>query len=185
MTGPCAFSETKFVCAMADAHRHELGFIPHSVYDAALQRDTLRVKQTDGEWTSFLLHGPLKFETKIWQTFTIEHLRRQAVATELVRELLERMRQQNLERVTCRVADDLEAVAFWKQCGFEAIGSVPTDDVWKRPLTRYEFIFAAGQQIDAIIAAARKRGKTQQLLNFFATGEQFDRTLKRKARRER
>lgn len=182
---PCATADEKFVRAMADAHRHELGFIPHTVYGQALTRGTLRVTPDGTDFAGFVLHGPLKFEAKIWQTFTIEHRRREEIGTAAVRSIIDDMRALNLERLSCRVADDLEAVAFWKALGFTAVAQIPRDDMWQRPLTQYEFIFPAGQDVDELIAAARKRGTTQKLLDFFGTGQAFDKTIKRRARRER
>ena len=77
----CITSEEKFVRAMANQHTHELGFIPHSVYGQALTRGTLRVTPEGTDFVGFVLHGPVKHHTRIWQTFTVEHRRRDQIAT--------------------------------------------------------------------------------------------------------
>lgn len=185
MTGPCSSSQAKFVDAMARAHTHELGFIPNTVYDAALERGTLRVYDRDRDHIGFILHGPLKYEAKIWQVFTLQEFRLEDEAAACIRGILHDMRERNLERITCRVADDLEAVKFWQAMGFHAIEHIHTDDVWKRPLTRYEFTLPAGLQIDEAIAREKKKGKTQQLLDLFGMQRPFEASIKRRERRKR
>lgn len=181
----CITSEEKFVRAMANSHTHELGFIPHSVYGQALTRGTLRVTPEGADFIGFVLHGPVKFHTRIWQTFTVEHRRRDAIATAAVDSLLREMHARNFERVSCWVADDLEALKFWRAVGFFPCGTRGQGELHKRPATQLQFRFTAGEQIDQAIATARKRGKAAELLQLFAMEGKFEKTITRRERRKR
>lgn len=182
--GPCSPTDVKWAVHISDRHTHELGFIPNTAFDLAYSRGTLRVQHLDKEPIAYVLHGPLKPETKIWQTYTHENLRLQDHATEILNELIIDLMKAHAERVTCWVADDLEAVQFWAAMGFSPCGTRNRGELHKRPATRYQFRLPRGLAIDEDIATRLKRHRASELLRAFGMTEAFERQVKREHRRQ-
>jgi hypothetical protein len=173
----------KWVVHTSDHHTHELGFLPQAAFDLAHTRGTLRVRHIGSEPIAYVLHGILKPETKIWQTYTAAELRLDDHADSLVRELLIDLSKAHAERVYCWVADDLEAIHFWEAIGFTRCGARNTSDEHKRPATRFQFRLPKGLAIDDDISARLARQRAAELIRAFGMTGAFERQVKREHRR--
>jgi len=105
---------------LADAHRHELGFLRKAVYPESAERRRLwvAVHASSGEIAGFLHFGGTYPQLKVKQIFTSESARRQGVAQRLLSELVRYGEKHSMLGITARVGADLPANQFWARNGF-------------------------------------------------------------------
>ncbi len=108
------------IVATADAHRHELGFLPKAVYRESAQQRRLwvAVQSSRREIAGFLHFGGTYPQLKVKQIFTLETARRLGVAQRLLSELVGYGEKHSMLGITARVGADLLANQFWASRGF-------------------------------------------------------------------
>jgi len=124
------------IVAMADAHRHELGFLRNAVYRESAERRRLwvAVQASSGEIAGFLHFGGTYPQLKVKQIFTPETARRQGVAQQLLSELVRYGEKHSMLGITARVGADLPANHFWVRNGFSLHHTEPGGRTSKREI---------------------------------------------------
>ena len=127
------------VIATADAHTHELGFLPKAVYPESAGRGRLwvAVQSYSGESAGFLHFGGTYPRLRVKQIFTLKAARRQGVAQRLLRELVRYGEEHDMLGITARVAADLTANQFWVRSGFELHHTEPSRGATSRAINVY------------------------------------------------
>lgn len=112
----------KFLEHLSGVHKHELGFLPRLAYAQAVSLGRVFLCFENGEPCGYAIHGPPKRNTKIYQVVVTDDCRRVEHGTalvEAVRLVADAVRSHEL---SCHVAEDLDAVAFWTEIGFRIVG---------------------------------------------------------------
>ena len=127
------------IVATADAHGHELGFLPKAVYRESAERRRLwvAVQSSSGEVAGFLHFGGTYPQVKVKQIFTLETARRLGVAQRLLNELVRYGEEHSMLGITARVGADLPANQFWASCGFTLHHTEPGGRTTKREINVY------------------------------------------------
>jgi len=116
------------VAARADAEKLALGFMPESVYQEAALQGKLWVATTDTPEPTYLGHllfGGVFPVLRVFQIFVDVKVRRRNVGTVLISELVRYAEALSYLTITAKVADDLEANAFWQRHEFHVVRYVP------------------------------------------------------------
>jgi GNAT superfamily N-acetyltransferase len=116
------------VAARADAERLALGFMPESVYEEAALQGKLWVATTDTEVPAYLGHllfGGVFPVLRVFQIFIDPAARRRSAGAAMLAELIRHAESLGYLTITARVADDLEANAFWQAHEFNLVRRVP------------------------------------------------------------
>lgn len=113
---------TKFLDHLANRHKHELGFLPLKAYEQAIALNRVFLCFENGEPCGYLIHGPGKEETKIYQVVVAEDSRRIEHGTALVDAARMIADRANAHILSCHVAEDLAAVRFWQAIGLHITG---------------------------------------------------------------
>lgn len=113
----------KEVCKASDSHRHELGFLPWSVFEQFARRDELYVlvaHSPDGQkYAGHLLFDRRFPRAHVRQMFTSAEYRRRGAASQLLEHLRRSLTDSGFISLYARVAEDLgPANAFWQAQGF-------------------------------------------------------------------
>lgn len=127
------------IVAMADVHRHELGFLPKAVYRESAERRRLwvAVQARSREIAGFLHFGGTFPQLKVKQIFTLETARRQGVAQRLLSELVRYGEKHSMLGITARVGADLPANHFWVRNGLSLHHTEPGGRTSKREINVY------------------------------------------------
>lgn len=127
------------IIAMADTHRHELGFLRKAVYRESAERRRLwvAVQARSREIAGFLHFGGTFPQLKVKQIFTLETARRQGVAQRLLSELVRYGEKHSMLGITARVGADLPANHFWVRNGFSRHHTEPGGRTSKREINVY------------------------------------------------
>lgn len=119
-----------FVDHMQRYRWQELGFLPRRALEEYADRGQIMIVHHNAQPAGFMLyydgrHGnpPRKtpFTTKIHQICITDELRRQQLATTMIRKLTQLVANKGHTHIQCHCATDLPAVAFWEALGFELI----------------------------------------------------------------
>lgn len=127
------------IVATADAHTHELGFLPKAVYPESAERGRLwvAVQSYSSEVAGFLHFGGTYPRLRVKQIFTLKAARRQGVAQRLLRELVRYGEEHDMLAITARVAADLQANRFWARSGFALHHTEPGRGTTSRQMNVY------------------------------------------------
>ena len=116
----CSFVDV--VRQRADSERTALGFIPHSAYQEAAVQGKLwvAVALKDGleSYVGHLLFGGVFPTLRVFQLFVSCEWRGNRVGTTLIEQLIRHAESFNYLSIRAKVADDLNANAFWDRHGF-------------------------------------------------------------------
>lgn len=112
----------KFLEHLSGQHRHELGFLPRLAYAQAVGLGRVFLCFENGEPCGYAIHGPPKKTTKIYQVVVTNDCRRVEHGTALIEAIRLVADGVRTHELSCHVAEDLEAVAFWKEIGFRIVG---------------------------------------------------------------
>jgi ribosomal protein S18 acetylase RimI-like enzyme len=112
----------KFLLHLSDSHKHELGFLPRLAYSQALALGRVFLCFENGDPCGYLIHGPAKQHSKIYQVVVADDCRRIEHGTALVQAARMFADRAEAHTLSCHVAEDLEALSFWKTIGLEIVG---------------------------------------------------------------
>ncbi len=139
-----------------------LGFIPAIAYTEAIKRNRLVVELENDEPCGFVLWAKRGSTVRIHQCCIADDARRLRHATQLVTHTLTRPENKNARQLKLRVADDLEANAFWQTIGCQIVANVPGGKTYRRNINLYRLDLRnkaklATALIDAIWARRQKQ----------------------------
>lgn len=113
----------------ADREKDALGFLPEGVYKEAVTQGKLIVATHRGwrheTFAGHLLFGGVFPHGRIFQVYVRKKFRKQGVGRLLIDELVKQAEKASYLSLSARVADDLEANAFWSRMGFEHVRTAP------------------------------------------------------------
>lgn len=128
----------KFLLYLSERHRHELGFLPALAYKQAIELGRVFLCLDNGEPAGYLIHGPAKRESKIYQVVVTHDCRRIEHGTALVTAARMFFDAGMAETMSCHVADDLAANSFWQAIGLKAVGTRCRRQDRKRSQIKYQ-----------------------------------------------
>lgn len=112
----------KFLEYLSGIHKHELGFLPRLAYSQAIELGRVFLCFENGDPCGYLIHGPAKRITKIYQVVVTDDCRRIEHGTALVEAVRLFADAARAHELSCHVAEDLEAVQFWSEIGLQIVG---------------------------------------------------------------
>ena len=125
---------------IADAAKHEVGFLPSPAYADAAASGRLWVV-VDGLSQSspaaHLFFGGHANRLSVVQLWVSPNRRGQGIATKLLMRLFDFAEHRRKSVITARVAADLPANGFWQRAGFLRIRQLPPPKSTKRPINVY------------------------------------------------
>ena len=115
---------------LADNHRHQLGFLPESVYEDAAARGNLwiAVDEVSNVLCGYLYFGGQYPRLRVFQVCVHPDHRSSGTARKLVSELTQYGTEHGFLNVTARVSSKLMANRFWQRVGFHIVKQVPGKD---------------------------------------------------------
>jgi len=128
----------KFLDHLSGLHKHEVGFLPRLAYQQAIGLGRVFLCFENGDPCGYLIHGPPKRQTKIYQVVVTDDCRRVEHGTALVEAVRLVADAERAHVLSCHVAEDLEAVSFWKEIGFQITGERCRRQDRKRKQFRFE-----------------------------------------------
>ena len=129
-----------FMDDLARKNGHCVGFLPRVAYDQAVQKQRVKVLFVNNAPAGYVIHGPFKTTTKIYQLVIAEDLRRIEYGTALVDAVRKGANGAQAEELSLHCASDLEANTFWQALGFELAGERWKDKSRRRWQNRYSQI---------------------------------------------
>lgn len=127
----------KFLDHLSRKNGHCVGFLPLVAYMQALDNGRVSLLFYNDEPAGYMIRGPIKKTTKIYQLVVAEELRRIENGTALLDRLRRQATAESAHEITLHCAEDLDANYFWRQLGFEQIGRRLKDRTGKRWQNRY------------------------------------------------
>lgn len=112
----------KYVIDLAKKHTNELGFIPSPRIKEYIKKRRVYMEFENGEPCGYLIRGPFKPVTKIYQTCIQYDAQRRRHGFALLGRLIRDATRAGVGVISLFCADDLEANKFWKQAGFTFAG---------------------------------------------------------------
>lgn len=144
----------KFLDSLSRKNGHCVGFLPLIAYMEALNQDRVTLLFYNEEPAGYLIRGPLKECTKIYQLVIAEELRRIENGTSLLEHLRKQALAVDAYEISLHCAEDLEANKFWQTLGFQQIGRRLKDRSGRRWQNRYRQDLPA-KQLAILRKAAR------------------------------
>ena len=111
---------------LADAHRHEFGFLPKNVYAEAATRNNLwvSVDKVSRILLGYILFGGQHPQMKVFQVCIQDGHRSRGLARKIVSQLIKYGEYRGFLRITARVSSKLEANKFRQAIGFYIVKQV-------------------------------------------------------------
>ena len=111
---------------LADAHKHELGFVLRPALTNSIQRDEVFVAENSGNVVGFIeFHHRRDGQTTLYHIAVQSDHRRQRTGRQLVDALIRDAREHADGFVQLKCPVDLEANQFYERLGFSCIGIQP------------------------------------------------------------
>lgn len=107
---------------LQDNNTHELGFIPRDSLTTMATKGRVLPEFENDELCGYLLPGPIKKHTRIYQLCVQDDARRIIHGTDLVSRMIAACKQQRAHTLTLHCAQDLDANKFWPTLGFQHTG---------------------------------------------------------------
>lgn len=127
----------KFLDALSKRNGYCVGFLPLIAYEQAIDKDRVTLLFYNDQPAGYLIRGPVKETTKIYQLVIAEDLRRIVNGTALLNHLITQANAGRAHQITLHCAEDLEANLFWQSLGLQRIGKRLKDKTGKRWQIRY------------------------------------------------
>lgn len=162
-----------YMTKLAAECSHELGFIPNTVYPKAIIRGNVKFSTENGEPCGFLLHGPARHETRVYQTAIDFDLRRLEHGTHAVQRLIKEALENDQEKIILHCACDLPANRFWSALDFVCRGTRHEKHASRRTETRWELILPRGEDLERYLADQLKKTKAAAVLELFGQTGRF------------
>ncbi len=124
------------VQSFADKNKSALGFLPSSAFREQAFRNRLWIatREETNEFLGYLLFGVRFPSIKIFQIFVSPENRKQGIASNLVRQLVDFGEDNNYLTISARVAADLPANRFWESIGFNLVRQEPGGKALRRKI---------------------------------------------------
>jgi len=134
----------RMIASLADAHTHELGFLPmqtiHALYDAG----RVQVAEINDDPVGYLMRGRFASRTRIYQACIRADARRLTFGSQTLAALTASATAAKVHRISLWCAADLPANAFWLACGFQPQGTRTKSTKKRRRQIAYELVLPAG-----------------------------------------
>lgn len=127
----------KFLEHLSSTHKNELGFLPRLAYSQAIALGRVFLCFENGDPCGYLIHGPAKTHTKIYQVVVEDDCRRIEHGTALVEAARLVADRAEAHTLSCHVAEDLAANSFWKAIGLHIVSERCRRQDRKRKQFRY------------------------------------------------
>lgn len=175
----------KYAIALADRHKHELGFLPRTIYAPMHNAGRLLIAEENTDPCGFLLLGPKKKTWRIYQTCVQTDARLQDHGSDLVEQIIQQAIDASVHQIQLWCAADLPANAFWKSLGFQPISTRHKRKEKNRLQIGYRYELPNGTFHRETLAADTKWQTEKRLLNVLGTFQgNRDAINKRIAKRE-
>jgi len=127
----------KFLDALSKKNGHCVGFLPLIAYEEALNLGRVTLLFYNDEPAGYMIRGPVKECTKIYQLVIAEELRRIENGTTLLDNLRQKAVAGKAYEISLHCAEDLEANRFWQALGFQKVGQRLKDKTGRRWQNHY------------------------------------------------
>lgn len=149
-----------FAESLRKTHAYALGFIPATAYHDALARGRMLAITLDDEPIGYQLWARRKHVLRFHQTCVVPQFRRRLYAARQLACTASEPDARTAKLYRARVADDLEANAFWTACGFHVEATAPGGKTWNRTINVYELnvrgpMHLAQHLIEGVLAGHR------------------------------
>lgn len=112
----------KFLDHLQSENSHALGFLPFEALRQAIELGRVFLCYENDDPAGYLIHGPAKKHSKIYQVCVAEDARRIEHGTALVEAFHRVCLAADAHDLTLHCAEDLPANRFWQELGFEPAG---------------------------------------------------------------
>lgn len=119
---PDAPEFSKFLDHLQAQNKHALGFLPFIALRQAIELGRVFLCYENDEPAGYVIHGPGKRHTKIYQVCVAEDARRIEHGTALIEAVKAVANHHRAHDLTLHCAEDLPANSFWNALGFEPAG---------------------------------------------------------------
>jgi ribosomal protein S18 acetylase RimI-like enzyme len=116
------FDPIPFVDALSKKHYEEIGFLPRPRLEHYRDTGQLWTQDENGEPCGFLVWGNGWPVLRVYQVCIQYDAQRRLHGAELVGRLIRKAEEEGYERISCWVAEDIEANSFWESMGFRRFG---------------------------------------------------------------
>ena len=131
----------------------------------------------------FLLRGPIRPITKIYQACIQEDARRRMNGEQLVQALARLAELADAEQISLHCAHDLESNQFWRALQFQHRGIRQGRATRGRIHNRWVFDLPAHEVREAQVAEVLKGEKTLEILDLIGVRQQFTERVKQRLRK--
>lgn len=159
----------RYAADLADKEKHALGFLPRTMYGPAYAAGRLYINTENNDPCGFLLRGPFRKTTRIYQTCITEDLRWMEHGRDLAHKLVRDAASAGAHQISLWCAADLGANDFWKACGFDLVQPYVKRRRKNRPHHRWQIDLPAGQAHRAKLLADPKEQSRSKILNLLGT----------------
>lgn len=151
---------------LQDQETHALGFLPRERFPEYEARGQLLFLTQGTEPLGYLLRGPWKKRTRIYQIVIQEDIRLIEHATRLLNTFLAQAEENHVHEVTCWCASDLPANLFWTAIGFHADGTRCRRKDKRRHQTLYRYRLPAYHEHRTAIAKQLETDRLTRIRDF-------------------
>jgi hypothetical protein len=172
-----------FVRALANRERHALGFLPDTIYAPALVDGRCELITAEGWEAGYILRGPWREETKIFQIGVVPGVRLEDCG----RSLFLRMKAQaviaGVEAISLHCAVDLAANEFWEKLGLRCIGTRAPRSATAREAKKWQWLLPRGEALEKELSTLVQDSKQQRLLELMGVATKYREHLVKRTRR--
>jgi hypothetical protein len=115
-----------------------LGFLPLVTLERYADRDWIQSCRINNELVSYIVYGLHRDGMKIYQIWTVKDARRMAAAAAVIAAAEAAAVAAGIKKSSAWVAEDLEAVSFWKALGYLLCGIRTGGNARRRIHYRFE-----------------------------------------------
>lgn len=127
----------RFIESLAAKDRKNLGFVPLSGYESAIDRGRCFVLRVNGDSVGFVVWGLRNGILRCHQVCVRDDARRILHGTELLHQVCAAAQQHRPHRIELHCAADLQANLFWQALGFDPVELKAAKNKRSRQLIRY------------------------------------------------
>ncbi|MGC9335284.1 MAG: GNAT family N-acetyltransferase, partial [Anaerolineae bacterium] len=124
-----ALTDLDAIKNLADAHKHELGFVLRPALASSIGREEVFIAQNSQDVIGFVeYHHRRDHQTTLYHIAVESHHRRQGIGRLLVDELIRDAGEHEKEFIQLKCPADLEANEFYRSLGFNRVDTRPNKD---------------------------------------------------------
>lgn len=158
-------SAKRVIASLADAHTHELGFLPMQTIHALFDAGRIEVTEANDDPVGYLMRGPLGVRTRIYQACIRADARRQTFGSQTLTAMLDKAIEAKVHRISLWCAADLPANAFWTANGFQPLATRIKSTKNNRLQIGYELVLPEGHAHYARLNADGKEPNRSRVLD--------------------